>query len=107
MFWTVLSSRPPTEPIDRPWPPVHCIFVTTMLVPELIAIQSSWLYTVAPVIVNWSTEPMSNASVFLPREVPALLLRVTPLTVRPVESPIDHAWTGEFKMVILSICSCF
>jgi hypothetical protein len=45
---TVLSERPPTEPMERPWPPLHCPPVKVMLVPELMARQSSWFLTMAP-----------------------------------------------------------
>jgi hypothetical protein len=45
---TVLSLRPPTEPMDRPWPPLHEPPVKVMLVPELMARQSSWFLTTAP-----------------------------------------------------------
>lgn len=41
--FTVLSVRPPTEPMLRPCPPLHVPPVKIMLVPELIARQSSWL----------------------------------------------------------------
>ena len=37
---TVLSSRPPTEPIDRPCPPEQVPPVNVMPVPELTARQS-------------------------------------------------------------------
>lgn len=40
---TVLSLRPPTEPIDIPCPPEQYPFLKTMFVPELTARQSSWL----------------------------------------------------------------
>ena len=38
---TSLFDRPPTEPIEIPWVPLHCKFAISMLVPELIATQSS------------------------------------------------------------------
>lgn len=40
---TVLSLRPPTEPIESPWPPEQYPFLKMILVPELMATQSSWL----------------------------------------------------------------
>jgi hypothetical protein len=40
---TVLSVRPPTEPMERPWPPEQVPPVKVMEVPELMARQSSWL----------------------------------------------------------------
>jgi hypothetical protein len=62
--------------------------VCQLTVPELTATQSSWLYTVAPSVLHQQIvvskrefedvlmvipvdEPMSKASVFLPRESPA------------------------------------
>lgn len=65
--WTVLSSRPPMEPIERPWPPeqvppVNSMFYTCQLqaheefvvraltLPELMAMQSSWFLTLAPLM---------------------------------------------------------
>jgi hypothetical protein len=39
--FTVLSERPPTLPIERPWPPEHVPPVKEMLVPLFIARQSS------------------------------------------------------------------
>lgn len=42
-FSTVLSDRPPTLPIDRPWPPEQSPPVKVISVPELTATQSSWL----------------------------------------------------------------
>lgn len=67
---TVLSSRPPTEPIDRPWPPEHVPPVNSILVPELIATQSSWFLQTAFEIVTVSDSEMSKQSVFLPLESP-------------------------------------
>jgi len=40
---TSLSVRPPTLPMERPWPPVQVPDVKVMSVPELMARQSSWL----------------------------------------------------------------
>jgi hypothetical protein len=40
---TVLSERPPTEPIERPCPPEQVPPVKVMEVPEFMARQSSWL----------------------------------------------------------------
>lgn len=40
---TSLSVRPPTLPIERPWPPEQVPDVKVMSVPELMARQSSWL----------------------------------------------------------------
>ena len=60
---TTLLDRPPTEPIDRPWPPEQLPPVKVMFVPELTARQSSWFCTTAPEIYTPSEEPTSNASV--------------------------------------------
>lgn len=55
---TVLSSRPPTEPMERPWPPEQVPPVKVMLVPELMAKQSSWFFTLAPEMVMSEEEPL-------------------------------------------------
>jgi hypothetical protein len=57
---TVLSSLPPTEPIDKPCPPVQLPPVKTMFVPELIARQSSWLCMTALEMVTPVDVPTSN-----------------------------------------------
>lgn len=41
-FSTVLSSLPPTDPMERPWLPEQVPPVKVMSVPELMAMQSSW-----------------------------------------------------------------
>jgi hypothetical protein len=63
---TTLSERPPTEPMERPWPPEQVPPVKVMDVPELIARQSSWFFTTAPLMVTPVEEPTSKASVLWP-----------------------------------------
>lgn len=93
---TVLSVRPPTEPMERPWPPEHVPLVKVMLVPELMARQSSWFLTTAPEIVISSDDPTSKASVLCPRSSvsPALLSIVTSEIARPVALLMEKHWTG-------------
>jgi hypothetical protein len=50
MFVTRLLLLPPTDPIERPWPPEQYMLLTVTLLPEVIATQSSWLITVESVI---------------------------------------------------------
>lgn len=57
--------------------------------PELIATQSSWLYTFAPLIVTPVLDPISNPSVFAPRESPADPSIVIPVKVRSVHAFIE------------------
>lgn len=63
---TTLSDRPPTEPMERPWPPEQVPPVKVMEVPELMAKQSSWFLTTAPVMVTPVEDPTSKASVLCP-----------------------------------------
>jgi hypothetical protein len=42
---TTLLLFPPTEPIERPCPPIHVMPLTVMLLPDVTATQSSWLET--------------------------------------------------------------
>lgn len=86
---TVLSDRPPTDPMERPWPPEQLPPVKVMEVPELIARQSSWLTIVAPEIVTPVEEPTSKASVLWPREAPFALFMVRPVTARVVAELMD------------------
>lgn len=92
---TVLSERPPTEPILRPWPPSQTPPVKAMVVPELTARQSSWFRILALEIVTPVEEPTSKASVLWPSETPFLLFIVMLSTVRVVAPLMDISWTGE------------
>src|SRR5688572_19346216 len=56
---TTLLERPPTEPMERPWPPLQLPPVKVMLVPELMARQSSWFLTTAPEMYTPVEEPTS------------------------------------------------
>jgi hypothetical protein len=77
-FLTTLLERPPTEPIERPWPPEQSPLVKVMLVPELMAMQSSWFLTMAPEMKMFSAFPMLKPSVLWPPlESPAEESRVT------------------------------
>lgn len=68
-------------------------------VPELTATQSSWLYTLAPLIITFELEPISKPSVLWPPPLsPALLSIVIPLMVNPLASLMLTAWTGVFSM---------
>jgi len=98
---TVLSSRPPTEPMERPWPPVQSPLVNVMVVPELMARQSSWFEMLAPVMVMSVEDPTSNASVLVAAVdvepvLPAELSTVMSVRVRDWELSIETTWTGEF-----------
>lgn len=75
-------------------------------VPELMATQSSWLYTVAPVMVIWSLSPISNASVLWPRlpASPARPSMVAPLIVSPEEPEILKHCSGVFRIFKPVIC---
>jgi hypothetical protein len=42
---TTLLLLPPTDPMERPWPPMQVIPVTVTFTPEVTATQSSWLET--------------------------------------------------------------
>ena len=59
---TVLSERPPTDPMERPCPPLQVPPVKWMLVPEFMARQSSWFLTLALEMVMPEEEPTSKAS---------------------------------------------
>lgn len=91
---TVLSERPPTEPMLRPWPPVQTPPVKEIVVPEFMARQSSWLEMLAPVMEMPVEEPTSKASVFVAAVevspvVPAELSIVMSARVRDVEPSMD------------------
>lgn len=92
---------PPTEPIERPCPPEQLPPVKMMLVPELIAKQSSWFMTVAPEMVMESEEPTSKASVLCPKSPssPAELSIVTSEIARPVAELTEKHWTGVSTML--------
>ena len=70
-----------------------------IVVPELIAKQSSWFFTLAPLIVIEVEEPTSKASVLWPRSSvsPAELSMVISVSVRPVAELIEKAWTGVLR----------
>jgi hypothetical protein len=69
-------------------PPVNLI-----VVPELIAKQSSWFFTTAPEIVISEEEPISKPSVLWPREPvsPAESSMVMSVKVRPLEESMENA----------------
>ena len=124
---TVLSSRPPTEPMERPCPPEQVepdmvmlwsngVSISTLpskvsellTVPELTATQSSWFITVAPVITTLLLEPISKPSVLCPSAPasPAELSIVIPVIVKPSAPLILTACTGVFlicKFVMLEL----
>ncbi len=81
---TVLSDRPPTEPMERPCPPEQVPPVKMILVPELMARQSSWFWMLALVMVTPVEDPTSKASVLCPWEVPAELSITISVTARVV-----------------------
>ena len=99
-FLTVLSDRPPTEPIEMPWPPEHVPPVKWMSVPEFTARQSSWFLTLALVMKTPVEEPTSKVSVLCPPCVsPALLSIVILSSVRLLALLMEKAWTGVFLML--------
>lgn len=104
---TVLSERPPTEPMLRPWPPEQVPPMKWMLVPELMARQSSWFLTLALEMVIPLELPTSNASVLWPPpESPAELSMVMWSRVRSVALLMLKPWTGVFLTLSPVMLDC-
>lgn len=91
LFWNVMFvtkggfSGRPTEPIERPCPPEQNPFSKRMFEPELMATQSSWFQTLAPVMKRSSALFILKPSVFFPKASPVRssmvgFMRVTLLT---------------------------
>lgn len=68
----------------------------------MIATQSSWFFTVAPVISTVVLLPMSKPSVLAPRlpVSPAEASIVTPVMVKSEQSSMLKTCTGGFKMLM-------
>lgn len=88
---TSLSVRPPTDPMERPWPPEQVPPVNLMLVPELMARQSSWFLMFAPEIVMSVDEPTSKASVLWPSEL-LITSSVYRIQTRLKQGRTHHHW---------------
>lgn len=109
---TTLLLFPPTEPILRPWPPIHVMPVTVTFTPLVTATQSSWLLTYVfdkmTLLLLEKSKPSELCAAARPPDaelaaLPALLSRCRLSIVIPVQPVTSKQWTGQFWMLRLVI----